>query len=148
MRQKIIGLMVVLPLVITLPSYLWLFREKNLDLQGLGAVRLKWCWGRAKEVYIDRNRDGVIDLRARYNDGAKDFFTHRSWDEYWASTNCNGEFDLHYKSQQGGAHTVEVDQDNDGFFETALQAEDLAGIVVEIDCWGHGGIPVSIPDPK
>ncbi len=148
MRRKVLGLAAVLSLALILPSYLWLFRQKNLDLQELGAVQLKWHWGRAREVHIDRNRDGVIDLRAQYIDDAKEFFTHRLWSEYWASTNCNGEFDVHYKSQQDGSYTVEIDQDNDGFFETVLQAEDLTGIDVDIDCWGHGGIPVSIPGPK
>ncbi len=102
--------------------HLVLFRTVVVSNPSLGIVRYCYRWGILSVVTCDRNRDGIIDSRARIRSLDNAPSTGFVFLEGWESSRLNGEFDVHYQERDGTLH-LEIDEDGDGRLERVLVGE-------------------------
>ena len=115
----------------------YLFKVERMTLQGWGEIELRWRWGRAKVMLVDRNEDGIVDLRAIYSGLEREFYNHSAWVEYWLSRKCDGVFDVHFA--QAGSGLVQIDSDADGRYDSQTSVDDLRLSLTQPPfsaCWG------------
>ncbi|HEV7766420.1 MAG TPA: hypothetical protein VGQ76_15555 [Thermoanaerobaculia bacterium] len=107
-------------LLVVAGAGVYAFRWQEYDDDYWGRVRLVWRWGRAAEIRMDRNRDGIVDLRLRY-DRPSTVFYHNPPDEYWEDRDFNGRDDMHVRYAGMIVDVVRLDEDEDGVFERVLR---------------------------
>lgn len=99
-----------------------LFRTVVESNQALGILRYSYRWGTLSVLTCDRNADGVIDARLRIQSPTNSPSTAFIVLEGWESSRLDGHFDVHYQEVDGVLH-LELDDDGDGRFESALVGE-------------------------
>lgn len=96
----------------------WLFRTRTEVHDPRGVVRYQWRWGYAKELTIDRDRDGRVDMRAIYRGHFREFAADDQPIELWVDQDFDGQFDGRW--QRNDDFVVTLDKDHDGVFETRM----------------------------
>ncbi len=125
-RTAILLLVCLLTLV---PVYLFLFRKETVDNSELGIFVQKYKWGKAFEITVDVDRDGVVEGRYLV-DG---FSPHDRIFEGWEASICNGQFDIHMLFDSSSVlESLEYDEDKDGHFEAVYYKEEARNFLADL----------------
>ncbi len=109
--------------------YLFMFREIEFDNPEIGLLVHRYRWGKAAEIEVDVDRDGLVDGRYLV-DG---FSTHDRVFEGWEASLCDGNFDVHMLlGDQSILVYLEYDADKDGVFELTYRGERARDFLVEL----------------
>jgi hypothetical protein len=109
------------------------FGDTVWDNPEIGVCRFKLRWGKAYEVRIDTNRDGVADIRIRYS-GLRTWGPHERPLESWEDTDYDGRVDLHsvwLNADGEGVLVLQVDDDGDGVYDRVLCGTDATQLYRE-----------------
>lgn len=118
-HRYLLGVLLLL-LIAILTSTAYLFRQRTIDDPRLGRITFKWRWGKAAEVAIDSNSDGLLDFRLLYHRWATDFHTHEPYNEAWESSSCDGHLDRHMLISGMQLERLDYDSDGDGAPDVSL----------------------------
>jgi hypothetical protein len=126
MNQRARLAVVVAITVVGIGAVWFMNRTVREDSSHWGYVYYTLRWGRAVEMQVDRDRNGVIEFRGAYL--TRDpRYTHSWPDEAWEDWNQDGVFEKHYwMSGIQQIERLELDTDNDGTYDEILVGEDAA----------------------
>jgi hypothetical protein len=78
-------------------AWVLLFPRRTRQDDTWGRTTVISRWGIEREVRIDRDLDGRVDVRIRYPGQQRQIATHDRPSEIWVDTDLDGSHDVHWK---------------------------------------------------
>ena len=124
--RRLLPIASVTAIAIVLGVVWYLNRTTCDESEYWGEVCYGFRWGKAVQMTVDRNRDGVPEVQARYRGGLghDPRYTHAKPEESWEDWDGDGRFDHHYGYGDDGLDLLQIDTTGDGTFDLRLSGDD------------------------
>lgn len=114
-------LLILSTVVVLAVSGLWMFRQRPF-LSSVGKATAVWKWGMCREVRVDGDGDGRVDLRGLFSWSWRTPDAGTPFVELWESLGCDGIYDVWVEyGEDGRLAVLNVDTDRDGGFDLVLE---------------------------